>query len=493
MSQQTKTLVSWIGQHDLDAVNQTHDGPVLATLKAQQFDAIELLYNYPKTKVEPYLKWLQSQTTSPINAEKTKLRSPVHFGDIYEVAKAKLDQLAANNQQLNILLSPGTPAMQAVWILLGKTHYDCTFYQSSKEEGVKAVSIPFELAAEYVPSAEQISSDSLKNIATLQVPANASFDQIIARSPVMKRLKTQATILAERDVPVLIQGDTGTGKELFANAIHHASPRKDQPFKVINCGAIPPELIDSMLFGHKKGAFTGAVSDQAGVFEQADGGTLFLDEFGELTPEVQVRLLRVLQNGEVLTVGAKQPIKVDVRIITATNRDLLQDVVDGKFREDLFYRVAIGLLHLPPLSEREGDLVLLSDYLLAALAKKDHSLKGKKISADAKKVILRHRWPGNIRELHATLMRAALWSRGDMIGAQDIEQAMFNMPNKAGQANNIDVRQGIDLDAVLAEQQAKLIKQALEISKHKKTVAAELLGLNSHQTLDNRMKKLGLN
>src|SRR5690554_7031296 len=185
-------------------------------------------------------------------------------------------------------------------------------------------------------------------------------------------------------VPVLVYGETGTGKELFARAIHNAGPRSDKPFVAVNCGAIPPELIDSTLFGHRKGAFTGATADRPGVFQQADGGTLFLDEFGELSADVQVRLLRVLQEGVFTPVGGVAEQRVDVRLIAATHRNLMVEVAEGRFREDLFYRVAVGVLHLPPLRQREGDLLLLSEALLDALGKQDTALSGKKISEEAR-------------------------------------------------------------------------------------------------------------
>ena len=485
-------LICWIGGNDLDAVTGKEQGPICATLKAELFQSVELLYNYPEEKVKPYLDWLTQHVDTPIHAHPAPLTSPVNFGEIYQQANQHLSRLQGDNQNIAILLSPGTPAMQAVWILLGKTRFPCTYYQSSREAGVQQVDIPFEVAAEYIPAAGGLNSAQLSQLAALDAPVNAAFDSIITRNPRMQTLKAQAQILAQRDVPVLIYGETGTGKELFARAIHNASNRAGAPFIPLNCGAIPPELVDSVLFGHKKGAFTGAVADKPGVFAQANGGTLFLDEFGELEPAVQVRLLRVLQEGTFVPVGGSKEIKVDVRLITATHRNLMEAVANGDFREDLFYRVAVGVLHLPPLREREGDLSLLADSLLKLLGEQDASLKGKKLSVEAKKVILKHPWRGNVRELQSTLLRAALWSQGDNLTAEDIRQALFQMPEKNTGLLNRDVSQGIDINELCDDVMRHYIPLALDAAQGKKSKAAELLGMNNYQTLDHKMKKLNI-
>lgn len=492
-----RVLVSWIGGNDLKAPSSKEEeghafGPVASTLKEQAFDAVELLYNYPEDQVRPYLEWLQEQVQTPINARSIPLSSPVNFGEIYVQANQQLSRLSAEGCELSILLSPGTPAMQAVWILLGKTRYPCAFYQSSLEKGVQAVDIPFELSAEYLPAAKEIGSTKLSQLAAANAPIDAAFDNIVTRNPHMQSLKAQAQILADREVPVLIYGETGTGKELFARAIHNAGDRANMPFIPVNCGAIPSELVDSVLFGHKRGAFTGAISDKPGVFEQADGGTLFLDEFGELEPSVQVRLLRVLQEGVFVPVGGTKEHKVDVRLITATHRNLMEAVASGSFREDLFYRVAVGVLHLPPLREREGDLSLLTDGLISSMGADDRTLEHKKVSPEAKNLILQHSWRGNVRELQSTLLRAALWSQGDTITDEDIRQALFQMPEKDSGLMDRDVSQGVDIQEIISELAAGYIRKALVISGQNKTRAAQLLGLKNYQTLSNWMEKYGI-
>lgn len=488
-----KILLSWIGQHDLDARDKGEEGPILATLKSFSFKSARFLYNYTDEQVNEYISWLKEQVDTPVSVTRAELRTPVHFGDIYENASRLLESLSEEERdKLSILLSPGTPAMQAVWILLGKTRFPATFYQSSKEQGPQGVEIPFDIAAEYIPPAKTLSASQLQTLSNTNPPDNAAFNDIVTRSESMLTLIQRAQILAEHEVPVLIDGESGTGKELFARAIHNASPRKTNPFVAVNCGAFPSELIDSMLFGHKKGAFTGAIADKPGYFEQADGGTLFLDEFGELEPAVQVRLLRVLQDKTFTRVGDIKEQTSDFRLIAATNKNLIEEVAAGSFREDLFYRVAVGVLHLPPLRERNGDLLFLADSLLHAMVKEYPLLEGKKLSASGKNVTQQHRWPGNIRELKSTLLRAALWIRGDEISGNDLQQALFKTASKQESIMERDMTQGLDIQALLDEVESHYVKRVLAQTAGQKTKAAELLGYNNHQTLSKRMEKFGI-
>jgi len=326
-------------------------------------------------------------------------------------------------------------------------------------------------------------------------PDTAHFENILSNNPTIDTLKQKAAILAMRDVPVLIQGETGTGKELFARAIHNSSPRGNQKFIPINCGAIPKELIDSIFFGHAKGAFTGAIKNHKGVFEEADGGTLFLDEFGELPLDAQVRLLRVLQEGKIVRVGEVDAIKIDVRIIAATHKNLSHAIGQGTFREDLFYRVAIGILNLPPLRAREGDTSLLTDRLLDKINKDASALPGykhKKISPKAKNIILKHRWPGNIRELHATLLRASLWPSGDEISDTDISESIVQMSDENSEILDREIGNGFDIQELIDEVEEYYVRKAWQQSGGRKKQAAELLGYNSYQTFDKRMQKLGI-
>jgi transcriptional regulator with GAF, ATPase, and Fis domain len=302
--------------------------------------------------------------------------------------------------------------------------------------------------------------------------------------------------MALRDVTVLIQGESGTGKELFARAIHKASVRSAKPFIAVNCGAIPLELVDAELFGHEKGAFTGATTARAGYFESADGGTLFLDEIGELPLASQVRLLRVLQEKEITRLGASKPKQVDVRIIAATNRVLPEEVRTGRFREDLFHRVAVGVLLLPALREREGDVGLLIDAMLSAInteAATQPGYKHKRLDVAARNVLLHYSWPGNVRELHNTLLRASIWAAGDRITARDLAQSMaVSVAPKSDSILGKPLTSDIQLPDLIGEVARHYLQRAMEFAHGNKSEAARLLGLGSYQTLSNWLQKYGV-
>jgi len=313
----------------------------------------------------------------------------------------------------------------------------------------------------------------------------------------MGRLIQRARRVAVRAVPVLIEGESGTGKEMLARAIHRASPRRDAPFVAVNCGAIPGELLESELFGHEKGAFTGSSQAHKGYFEAADGGTLFLDELGELPGSAQVKLLRVLQEGEVVRLGSTKPAKVDVRIVAATNKTLTEEIAAGRFREDLFYRLAVAVLKIPPLRERTGDLGLLMDTLLEQVnreATAEPQGKHKKLSAGARSLILAHPWPGNVRELMNTLRRAVIWCDNATITAEDAREAL--LPSGAATRADILGRPlggGLNLPELLKEVARHYLGRAMDEAMGNKTKAAELVGLPSYQTLTNWLSRYEVN
>jgi transcriptional regulator with PAS, ATPase and Fis domain len=310
----------------------------------------------------------------------------------------------------------------------------------------------------------------------------------------MARLVQRARRVALRNVPVLIEGESGTGKELFAKAIHQASPRRDRPFKSVNCGAIPSTLVESVLFGHEKGAFTGADRLRKGVFEEAHGGTLFLDELGELPLDAQVKLLRVLQESKVTRVGSTSDIDVDVRVVSATNRTVIEEVEAGRFREDLFYRLAVAVLKIPPLRERAGDLGLLIDELLKKenqdAEKAEPGYVHKKLSTGARNLLLAHPWPGNVRELQLTLRRAAIWSDAVTISTEDIRESLLAVPHaKRRDVLGRPLGDGLNLPELLKEVARHYLGRALDEAAGNKTRAAELVGAPSYQTLSNWLKK----
>jgi transcriptional regulator with PAS, ATPase and Fis domain len=369
--------------------------------------------------------------------------------------------------------------------------------ESSIEQGVQTVVFPFEMSAEFIPDLLRPSDRRLELLSRGLPPECPEFSQIIYKSRIMQRVTAKAKHVAIRSVPVLIEGESGTGKELFARAIHGASNRKDKPFITVNCGAIPSDLLESQLFGHVKGAFTGADKNQKGYFEEADGGTLFLDEIGELPLLSQVKLLRTLQEKEVVRVGTAKPIKIDVRIIAATNRSLIDEIQEGRFRADLFYRLAVAILKIPPLRERSGDLSFLVDHFMTQVneeSRNDPGYKDKKISPDAKNLILQHSWPGNVRELLNTIQRAAIWSFDVIITREDIEEALIPL----GSANPSDILNRplggeFKIEDVMEVVAKHYIEKALKEADGKKGKAAELIGLSSYQTLGNWMKKYNIN
>lgn len=247
--------------------------------------------------------------------------------------------------------------------------------------------------------------------------------EIITRNPAVKALLAQARLVAAGEARVLIYGKSGTGKELLARAIHAASPRRHAPFLAINCGAIPEHLLESELFGHVKGAFTGAVRDHSGLFQAAKGGTLFLDEIGDIPPSLQVKLLRVLEERQVRPVGATGSVPVDVRILSATNRCLEDEIMAGRFREDLYYRLNVVLLHLPSLAERRDDIALLATHFLRRLSEKyDKSIAG--IEPDALEVLAAASWPGNARQLFNVIEHAVVLAQGNVITRTMIESVV---------------------------------------------------------------------
>ena len=305
---------------------------------------------------------------------------------------------------------------------------------------------------------------------------------VIAKDEAMLELLERAKRVAQSDVSVLLTGKSGTGKDVMARAIHRHSSRSDRPLISINCASLPDTLLESELFGHTKGAFTGAVSDRAGFFEAANGGTIFLDEIGEISRNFQPKLLRVLENGEFHRIGnAKQIIKVDVRIIAATNLDLERAILTGNFREDLYYRLNVVPLHIPSLQERPDDIPALIHFFL------DRADKGYKLSHDAQDALLRYEWPGNVRELRNAIEHGIILSDKLEIQLSDLPSAI----QEDHRANSLKKSQLQDQAETLEEIEIGCILQAMAKTEYNRTQAADLLGV-SRRTLGYRIEKYGL-
>lgn len=289
---------------------------------------------------------------------------------------------------------------------------------------------------------------------------------IVTRSPLMERLLEQAGMVAQSDVSVLINGQSGTGKEIVAQAIHNASPRRDKPFVAINCGALPEQLLESELFGHARGAFTGAVSNREGLFQAAEGGTLFLDEIGDMPVALQVKLLRVLQERKVRPLGSNRDIDIDVRIISATHRDLPKAMARGEFREDLFYRLNVVNLKIPPLAERTEDIPLLANHLLRQSADR-HKPFVRAFSTDAMKRLMAAKWPGNVRQLVNVIEQCVALTSSPIISDALVEQALEG--ENTALPTFVEARNQFELN---------YLRKLLQITKGNVTHAARMAGRN---------------
>ena len=341
-----------------------------------------------------------------------------------------------------------------------------------------------------------------------QVRDRYRFENIIGDSPAMHEVFAIVGQVANSRATVLLLGETGTGKEMIAKAIHYNSPRKDKPFVRVNCGALTGTLLESEIFGHVKGSFTGAIRDKIGRFEAADGGTIFLDEIGTLEPQLQVKLLRVLQEREFERVGDTQTVKVDVRVIAATNVDLQEEVAKSNFREDLFYRLNVVSIYLPPLRNRREDVPRLIDYFLDKYnALNDRRLR--RISRDMLNVLLRYAWPGNVRELENAIERAVVLSNDEDFTEEllPLSVRMFAAQRRTSQSSesietltrrladqamaDYEMREGEIYQLVIEQIEHALIDRALAKCGNVKTKAADFLGINRN-TLNKKVKELGI-
>ena len=341
---------------------------------------------------------------------------------------------------------------------------------------------------------------------------------IIGQSTTLRDVFRILAKVAPTDSTVLVTGESGTGKELLVRALHNNSTRHDKPFVPINCGAIPKDLLESELFGHEKGAFTSAIRSRPGRFELAHGGTIFLDEIGEMDPLLQVKILRVIQEKEIERVGGTEIRKVDVRIVAATNRDLEREVAEGRFREDLFYRLNVIPLHLPPLRERGGDILMLADYFLKHFcAKKERPLL--RLTPETKRALNAYSWAGNVRELENFMERISILCEGPMVQLQDLPRKVIeevgasDLLGDCGSSGNIEVpdeaagesaensrggfswariedlqKLGLGLKEYLDMAEERLLNEALEMADGVKNQAAEILGIK-RTTLIEKLKK----
>jgi transcriptional regulator with PAS, ATPase and Fis domain len=490
-----KTLISWLGHADIRQMKEDRFAS-LATIAVKfhdAFDEVIILTTENSQESKEFCSWLQSKlnmagkSNSKVKECFADIDSPVDYSSIATAIRGLLSDL--NGGEVFINLTSGTPAMTAISILLGAGLFECKLLQAQDNQTIVSVKLPFDFHAAYKEKATK----ELVHKLTTNHELSIGFGNIVAYSQVMKKEVSKAQKLAFVDVPCLVLGETGTGKEMMAKAIHQASVRASKPFKAINCGAIPENLIESALFGHVKGAFTGAVANSIGVFEQAKGGTLFLDEVGELSLAAQVKLLRVLQESAFTPVGGSKLIKVDARVIAATHRNLYKMIEENTFREDLFYRLNIGVIKLPPLRQREEDIPELINQLLASSNKKiarHPNIERKIICNNAIKFAKSHYWKGNVRELSNALDRAVLWSQKTEITVQDFqEQVEIPFQNSVDSTINLNLNTPFDLPQHIEKERKNAITQALALFDGNKSKAAKFLKISNRQTLSNWLEE----
>lgn len=518
-----RILFSWIGHNDLRAMAASlpedeqaevlkgvnpptplhgQAGPLKCLLDAERFDEVHLLSDHGSFKNRHYLNWVGG---TPV-LHPVKLSNPTDYPVVFKVADEVLASVISvpRPHRLDVCmhLSPGTPTMTAIWLLLGKSRYQpVTFFQTHNGKAW-VTNVPFDLVMEFVPQVLRDADARLQRLSSQSPQDIGGFEGIVGESRTLRLAVGFAQRAARRDVSVLLLGESGTGKEKFARAIHDASPRKDNRFVVINCAAISKELLESELFGHKKGGFTGAIVDRDGAFKEADGGTLFLDEIGECDPSMQAKLLRVLQPPDdnpchrvFNRVGDSKETTSNVRIIAATNRDLNAAIARNQFRDDLYYRLAAITIKLPPLRERRDDIPLLVERLLSKIngsfERGEPGYRHKKISNAAMTFVRNHPWPGNVRQLFHTLQQAAVMTDGDRIERQDIADAVAEVPGKPSvELLEQPLGEGFVLTDFLEEIHRHFLIRAMKEAAGVKTKAAELLGYKNYQTLSAQLDRL---
>jgi len=383
-----------------------------------------------------------------------------------------LDEIKAADPLIKVIMITGNDAKDIALEAIRKGAFD--YY--TKPIDVEELKIILKRAS-YIQNLEK------ENLRLSQELENRiKFEDMIGDSLQMREIFRLIRRIAPSDATVLISGESGTGKELVARAIHSLSPRKNYPFVVINCGAIPETLLESELFGHEKGAFTDAYTQKKGKLEVADKGTVFLDEIGEMSLSLQVKILRFLQEKVIERVGSNTPIELDVRIIAATNQELKERIKEGKFREDLYYRLSVININLPPLRERGEDILLLANYFLNKYKKEAGGKRIKGFTKQAKELMLNYSWPGNVREMENRVRRAVILTENSLIGPFELGFSREELDKDLGKFSLKEIRKNIE---------TKLIKEALEEARGNVSLAAKMLGI-TRPTLYDLMKKYNI-
>jgi len=479
-------LLTLVGEHDpfrLGPVENTQlCGPLLSLCRRQSYETVHIFHSLrDQLRAEDCHKAVAAEFPAwRVHVTALRLASaddPYALLAALREATAPLRRESAECPDVN--LSSGGNAGYAAWAALAHD-----FARPPRLLEVSLADFPDvpEVRIRVVGPGPSPSSDWVlrEPVAAYGTQAAPSLDKVLRRlgirgeAPAFRRAVETAALLAPHRVPVLIQGETGTGKGVMARLIHALSDRSDGPMVPVNCAALPEKLVESTLFGHRRGAFTGAEADHTGKFRAADGGTLFLDEVGELPLEIQPKLLRVLEEGIVEAVGSTKGEKVDVRVVAATNRNLMAEVAEGRFREDLYYRLSFAGISLPPLRQRRGDIAALATHALHRL---NQSLQlPRQLSPEAIRRLEASEWPGNVRELENVVGRSALLCRHDVIRPEDL---LFEHPAASAARSFLpEPRADFDLEAYLAEVRRELIQRALAQTEGNCSRAARLLGVS---------------
>ncbi|MBI4640400.1 MAG: sigma 54-interacting transcriptional regulator [Candidatus Tectomicrobia bacterium] len=480
-----RILLTFTGFHDPYAMGlvgrEEQAGPILSLASARSFDRI-ILFSTPSTEENTLATRDALRSLYPaidIEVRDLPLDDPTGYIAILKGLRTHIRDICEStpNATYFIAVASGTPQMHACWVLLAASGEIPAHILNVRPPRFVSKDRPLVSDIDLtVPDFPLVRS----NISAIEVPdtpldLDTAISQlgIVGDHPTMRKVLETAATLSPSTVPILLLGETGTGKELFARFIHRLSERPGDRFVPINCAAIPKDLVESFLFGHKKGSFTGATKDQIGKFDLADGGTLFLDELAELPLETQAKLLRVLENGFVDPLGAKEAHKVDVRMIAATNQNLRKAVKQGRFREDLYYRLNVGEIRLSPLRERKSDIPKIALHILDRV--NAGLKKPKRISPDALARLQSHSWPGNVRDLENVIERSLRLARTDLLEADDLlisepvshEDPLASLPEPGEE---------FSLEGYLTSARKQLILRALELADGNQSEAARLLG-----------------
>jgi len=494
--------ISWIGENDFKAINiekTSNIGAIYAFLKSKYAKDISEYYilhviGYKDDKFKEFIKRLNSDFPNKKFIEcDFEMGDPTNYKDIYKSIISIIDE----DSFYHIQTSSGTPQMSSVWLLISKTTlnnrsrlYQGNYNYKNSKDMINKIEIPFDIELDYLPDFnKKVERNLIENWNKLP-----SYLDIKHKSIEMDKVLSLSYRVSKLDIPVIILGETGVGKELISKAIHSSSKRNKSKMTTINCAALNDSIAEATLFGWSKGAWTGANTEGKGYFREANNSTIFLDEVGELSLNIQAKLLRVLEYGELNRVGDGRTFQVNVRIVAATNRDLIKMVKENKFRKDLFYRLNVAVIKVPALRERKDDILTIAEYFLNLQNDKlkklsDFEYVEKKFSISAKNFLKDFSWPGNIRELYHTIERATIWGETEKID-EDLIKSMIVSINDSPIKTYNDLDLPIDLENHLKEIEKKYIEKAMIKSNKSITKASQLLGYKNYQLLQYKIKLL---